>query len=92
MQMHYAPLQIAATIVFIPDDKRLSGDNTIVNPIFSAAKRGLTNHPSGENCEALLDSAKIRYTNQPASLLHMSVSDSDPRQHIVWPLKKDAPS
>ena len=42
MQMHYAPLQIAATIVFIPDDKRLSGDNTIVNPIFSAAKRGLT--------------------------------------------------
>jgi hypothetical protein len=49
-------------------------------------------HPSGENCEALLDSAKIWYTNQLASLLHMSVSDSDPRQHIVWPLKKDAPS
>jgi hypothetical protein len=34
MQMHCAPLQIAATIVFIPDDKRLSGDDTIVNPHF----------------------------------------------------------
>ena len=34
MQMHYAPLHIAATIVFIPDDKRLSGDNAIVSPFF----------------------------------------------------------
>ena len=60
MQMHYAPLQIAATIVFILDSKRLSGDDTIVNPhFFKAAKRGLTGHPSGENCEAFLDSAKI---------------------------------
>ena len=38
MQMHYVPLPIAATIVFIPNDKRLSGDETIVTP----AKRGLT--------------------------------------------------
>ena len=43
MQMHYAPLRIAATIVFIPDDKRLSGDDKIVNSnFFLAAKRGLT--------------------------------------------------
>jgi len=34
MQMRYAPLQIAATIVFILDNKRLSGDDTIVNPHF----------------------------------------------------------
>ena len=41
MQMHYTPLPIAAMIVFIPDDKRLSGKDTIVTPIFEAAKRGL---------------------------------------------------
>jgi hypothetical protein len=40
MQMHYAPLQIAATIVFIPDDKRLSGDDTIVNPHFFRQPKG----------------------------------------------------
>ena len=34
MQMHYAPLPIAPTIVFISDDKRLSGDNAIVSPFF----------------------------------------------------------
>jgi len=33
MQMHYAPLPIAATIIFIPDDKRLSGEDMIVTPI-----------------------------------------------------------
>ena len=40
MQMHYAPLRIAATIVFIPDDKRLSGDDTIVNPHFLGSQKG----------------------------------------------------
>ena len=50
-------------------------------------------YPSGENCEALLVSAnQFAQGHQLASLLHMSVSDSDPRQLIVWPLKKDAPS
>jgi hypothetical protein len=38
--MHDAPLQIAAMIVFIPDDKRLSGDDTIVNPIFLGSQKG----------------------------------------------------
>ncbi len=59
MQMHYAPLPIAATIVFIPGDKRLSGKDTIVTPIFLGSQKGPDGgYPSGENCEALLDSAK----------------------------------
>jgi hypothetical protein len=40
MQMHYAPLPIAATIVFIPDNKRLSGEDTIVTPIFFGSQKG----------------------------------------------------
>ena len=40
MQMHYAPLPIAATIVFIPDNKRLSGEDTIVTPIFFWQPKG----------------------------------------------------
>ena len=41
MQMQYALLPLAAMIVFIPDNKRLSGNDTIVTPIFMAAKRDL---------------------------------------------------
>jgi len=52
-------LPIAATIVFIPGDKRLSGKDTIVTPIFLGSQKGPDGgYPSGENCEALLDSAK----------------------------------
>jgi len=40
MQMHYVPLPIAATIVFITDDKRLSGEDTIVTPIFFGSQKG----------------------------------------------------
>jgi hypothetical protein len=47
MQMHYAPLRIAATIVFIPDDKRLSGDTTIVNPHFFQQPKGARRIPVG---------------------------------------------
>jgi hypothetical protein len=40
MQTHYAPLPMAVTIVFIPDDKRLSGEDTIVTPIFLGSQKG----------------------------------------------------
>jgi hypothetical protein len=38
MPMHYVPLPIAATIVFTPDDKRLSGEIRLFPPFFKQPK------------------------------------------------------
>jgi hypothetical protein len=53
MPMHYAPLPIAATIVFILDNKRSSGIIRLSTP-FLSSQEGPDRYPSGENCDAML--------------------------------------
>ncbi len=61
MPMHYAPLPIAAMIVFISDNKRLSGIIRLSTPFLSSQK-GPDGYLSGEKCNAMLALSQLCFS------------------------------